>query len=159
MRLYGRRCTRVLDELRGPEGDIRFTISCPGGAVQHLHVVDRYKHLGSIFTSDGQDATADARRKSSAAMAAYAKLVPVIFSSPHFGVQLKLQCLATFVLSRGVFNGHLWVADPRTLSIANKVYERIFGASPGLCGTGPTHMFEDLRYDQPSELHPSTLSC
>ena len=80
---------RAAAEARLHEG--RTQVKLPTSADREfLNVVDVYKHVGSIASSDGS-VIPDAKQRSSSALAAYLPLVGSVFSSARIPVSLKLK--------------------------------------------------------------------
>ena len=106
------------ETLRQPDGNFAFALPerC-GGKV--FHMVACYKHLGTSVTRACCDAK-DAWFKSQNAMSAYVKPWYTVLHRGH-----KLHCVHLSVMSRALFNAHLWVVDSRVLATANRVHDRV----------------------------------
>ena len=79
----------MLDSLLQKYGDLAFVLPASCGK-QVLHIVDVYKHLGSIITPS-RSAVMDAKRKASGSMASYIKLVLGVLGSEMHTVNTNLR--------------------------------------------------------------------
>ena len=85
-------------------------------------MVDEYKHVGSIASSDGS-VNPDAMQREKSALAAYVPLVNAIFASASVPTSLKLRFADSLVFSRLFYNVHTWVANSTfAMKTLNKVY-------------------------------------
>ena len=96
-----------------------------------IHVVDIYKHLGSVVEISGS-LMPEANARVRAAMNAYAPLAGKVFGSPRVNWERKLLLAWSLVFSRLFFNIHVWSkfeGKPRqTLhSMYMRVLRRILG--------------------------------
>ena len=148
VRLTGRHCCRGLETLRQPDENLAFTLPerC-GGKV--LHIVACYKHQGT-FVRRGCHAK-DARTTS---MSAYVKLIPSALSFPCYTVAMKLHCVRLFVMSRALFNAHLWVVDSRVYTTERFVVSLV---SPGRWGSRRRSL--QPRFAKQSASSGLTASC
>jgi len=92
---------------------------------EFLNVVDVYKHVGGLVSSDGSFIP-DAKQRSASALAAYLPLVASVFSSAAIPTSLKLKFADSLVFSRLFYNVHTWVANNSfALKTLNKVYMQV----------------------------------
>ena len=122
MRLFGRGSGDVLESLRRPSGELAFPLPERCGD-QHLLIVPSYKHLGTRLTTD-LCFRQDAKTKSRAGMAAHVMLAGKVLRSDVYPVAMKVQAVTSFVLSRCLFNAHLWDPNHHVIRSANAPYAR-----------------------------------
>ena len=74
---------------------------------QKLRLVAKYKHLGSYLSCDGTF-NHDVMNRCSSAMSAFGPLACSLFGSTRLAIKLKLNFLRSLILSRLLFNVHVW---------------------------------------------------
>ena len=72
-----------------------------------LHVVDTYRHVGSVVDISGS-LVLEARARVGAAMNSFAPIASKIYGSPRINVARKLTLAWALVFSRLFFNVHVW---------------------------------------------------
>ncbi|CAK0879178.1 unnamed protein product, partial [Prorocentrum cordatum] len=101
-----------------------------------LHVVPLYKHLGCELALSGSlIPLGQSRRKK--ALAAYAPLAMKLFGSQQVDYSLKCWMFTTLVMSRLLFNLHIFVPTAPFLSLLNDVYMRGYRRMLGAPRFGP----------------------
>ena len=106
-----------------PQTRRRLRVKTPTPSLPEVHVVDEYKHVGSIISYNNSLAPEARRRERSA----FACFIPIASLLSNRNLTLKRRvCLAlSFVMSRLFFNVHVWSTfggKPR--NILNRVYMR-----------------------------------
>jgi hypothetical protein len=109
-----------------------------------LHVVDKYKHLGSIVEVDGS-LMLEATSRVGRAMNAFAPIAGKIFGSPRINLERKLILAWSLVFSRLFFSVHVWSkfeGKPRQTiqTMYMRVLRRILGR-PRYKAGGVTDLF------------------
>ena len=121
-----------------------------------LHVVTRYKHLGSVVSMDGNDCH-DAKLRASSAMSAYCPLASKIFGSPKVGLWLKLLFMHALVLSRLLYQVYLWDDKPKPFRILNNVYMRVLRRIANMCRFDSECKYTDLHVRE--QLMQPSMDC
>ena len=112
-----------------PEGKVQKRHPLPKGVQGHeyLHIVDSYKHVGTIISKDGLFVL-DARTRVQSAMAAYAPLANKVFSSSRISVELRIRLACSLVFSRLLYNTQIWVVSASAcehVRLINGTYMRV----------------------------------
>eukprot|EP00973_Karenia_brevis_P017938 2465190-Karenia_brevis.AAC.1 len=98
-----------------------------------LRVVQEYKHLGSLISSDGSPA-ADAPHRAQSAMSAYAPLATKIFGCIRLSRHVRLRLYNALVVSRLIYNVHVWSnVSKAAYTRLNSVYMRGLRRIAGKC--------------------------
>jgi hypothetical protein len=121
----GRRATQRLDAHRSPDGKcIRINDT------DRVFLVDHYKHLGGIITSDGI-IMPEVNLRASSAMSTYGPLATRVFGSSAVSVTLKKHFLQSLVMSKLLYNVQTLTMTIAGLRKLNDPYmralRRIFG--------------------------------
>ncbi|CAK0804335.1 unnamed protein product [Prorocentrum cordatum] len=112
LKYRGTGCTAARQARRtGANGELLLPIP---GSLPHVavRVVHHYKHLGNVV-SDAGNLVLDAKHKKAGAMQAYAPLSMKIFRSPAVPIPLRLSFMASLILSRLLYAGHIFVPTVR----------------------------------------------
>ena len=120
--LRGKHSSRVADAIRGKAG-FEFSLPAPYEK-QTLRAVQQYKHLGTHATCTGTYVV-DAAHRASVSMQAYTPLAGKVFSSPHIPARLKVILMMYLILSRLLYNTHIWTPCARALGRLNTAYMRV----------------------------------
>jgi hypothetical protein len=104
--------------------DSKLRIDVPGSLNCKLHVVQSYKHLGSVISID-VSTVHDAKHKCGIAMAAYAPISTKVFGSDQVSFFLKQISKDALVLSRLFFNAHVVSPSAKYISLLNTTYMRV----------------------------------
>ena len=118
--LRGKHASSVYSTMR--QGD-KFGIGLDDNAV-FLHVVSKYKHLGSETDAKGSNMPY-VKHRASSAMAAYAPISVRVFGCCMLELHLRKSLCASLILSRLLFNAHLRVLRPREFAHLKRVYMRV----------------------------------
>ena len=95
----------------------------------YVHVVDKYKHLGS-FVDYSLSLTSEAFYRAKSAMASFGPMSKSVLSSTSLPVGLKLQLAWSLIFSGFFFNVHVWS------SFEGKPYHVFFAESQLPLGLG-----------------------
>ena len=134
----GKDSTAHMEALRQEDGSLAF--NDPGGAKgRKLYIVKKYKHLGSL-TSLGTSNMHDAIHRASSASAAYGPLASKIFGSKSVYIAIKCWFLQSLIITRLIFNVHLWVCRPPELAKLNGPYMRALRRISGCVRCSSTHL-------------------
>ena len=115
----GRNATRKLDARRTPEGKcIRINDT------DRLFLVDEYKHLGGIITSDGI-IMPEVNQRASSAMSCYGPLATRVFGSTAVSLTLKKHFLQSLVMSKLLYNTQTLTMTTTGLQKLNVPYMRV----------------------------------
>ncbi len=76
-------------------------------SLHHLHLVHKYRHLGTQI-QHGADIAADSREKSAFARQAWGPLARSFFAKRNVSLQAKVPVFRSLVLSRLLYNCHVW---------------------------------------------------
>ena len=120
--LRGKHSSRVAEAIRGKAG-FEFSLPAPYEK-QTLRAVQQYKHLGTHATCTGTYVV-DAAHRASVSMQAYTPLAGKVFSSPHIPARLKVILMMYLILSRLLYNTHIWTPCARALGRLNTAYMRV----------------------------------
>ena len=136
LRLRGKNATRTYSELVAMhEGQP--VIVLPDGQ-NIVHVVDSYKHVGTVAAEDGSWVP-EAAARSSAAMQSYGPLAMKLFGSQLVAPPVRLALASSLVLSRLLLHAGLWpelgcTARNKIAAAYMRVMRRIHGAVRGKGG-------------------------
>ena len=121
---YRGKGAKQASEARMHDGSLK--IKLPASADREfLNIVQEYKHVGSIASSDGS-VNPDSIQRSKSALAAYVPLVNAIFASTCVPTSLKLRFADSLVFSRLFYNVHTWVTNSTfAIKTINKVYMQV----------------------------------
>eukprot|EP00972_Heterocapsa_arctica_P107430 15824670-Heterocapsa_arctica.AAC.1 len=70
-----------------------------------LHIVKKYKHLGSMTCADNSS-MAYARARAQSALTAYAPLAFRLFGCERLSISFRMSFVRSLILSRLTFNAH-----------------------------------------------------
>ena len=79
----------------------------PGTTVEFIHIIDQYKHLGSVINVDS-NLVPDARHRSSLALNAYDPIACKVFGCKCVPANLKRSSYKSLVESRLLYGAELW---------------------------------------------------
>jgi len=143
----------LLSRFAHPDGAYVEVPAVPGADGAHrLHLVRRYKHLGSFVQSEG-GLMSEARWRAQQAMAAYAPMAFRIFANSDVCIWLKYILMQSMVISRLLYMAHTKVPTVKFIKILQAVYMRVLRRIHGQCAYQRT-LESDLalrrRIQQPS---------
>ena len=107
------------------------SVAVPNSPSIVLHVVDAYKHLGSICCADGS-IIRDARAKASNMISSYAPIAARIFGAPDIPDALKGIFQSSLLNSRLLFNAHVVVPNAAYIATLSAPYMRVLRRRCGL---------------------------
>ena len=154
LRYRGKHATARLDARRTSDG-LRIPLPSRCGS-QALHVVERYKHLGTFVTTT-RCQVYDAQHRATSALTAYCPLAQKIFGSKVVGRWLKLHFMSSLVLPRLLYNTQLWIPEPKSLRKLNAVYMRVLRRIDGCCRFDGSCDINDLQVRV--KLGQSSIDC
>ena len=86
-------------------------------------MVDRYVHLGTVVTQCGS-AKPDADRNAASMTSAFCPLALRVFGSHHLALQVRMSLLSSLLLTKGLFNAHVYGHDHGQIKSLNIPYMR-----------------------------------
>ena len=126
MSLRGKHSTAVYSSMRhGDKYGIQFD-----DLGKFLHVVSKYKHLGSETDIKGSNMPY-VKQRCSSAMSAYAPISTRVFGCEELELHLRKSFCSSLVLSRLLFNAHVRVLRPREFIPLNAIYMRVIRRMSG----------------------------
>ena len=120
VRVVGKGASAQLELWRNASGVLAIPVP---GCDQHVRVVAKCAHLGSVLTPCGNDVPL-ARARAKASMEAYGPLSLRVFGALHLPQAIRLQLLSVLVYTRLLFNIHIVDLSINALRIVGRTYNR-----------------------------------